>query len=268
MKVRDFLQTHPVFRIEEFRAFRDGTGSRNQRTHKAILYHYMKTGRLVRVRSHVYAVVPYGQSPQDVQPDPFIIASRITSDSVLAYHTALEVYGKAYSSSRDFLFLTQEGVRLAMFKNYRFRGLSVPSALVRQGCEQFGVVTVDRFGLSIKVTSLERTLVDVLARPGLGGGWEEIWRSLEMVEHLDLDQVVNYALLLGKAAKIARVGFYLEQHAQRLMVDDTNLEKLRAHAPKVPIYFDRRLADDVRLLPRWNLIVPQHILNRAREEPR
>ncbi len=41
--------------------------------------------------------------------------------------------------------------------------------------------------------------MDVLDRPDLGGGWEEIWRSLEMVEFFDLDVVIKYTLLLENA---------------------------------------------------------------------
>ena len=53
---------------------------------------------------------------------------------------------------------------------------------------------VDRAGLAVRVTSLERTLVDVLDRTDLSGGWEEIWRSLEMVEFFDLDVVIHPAV--------------------------------------------------------------------------
>lgn len=69
---------------------------------------------------------------------------------------------------------------------------------------------MDRAGLSVRVTSLERTLVDVLVRPDLGGGWEEIWRSLEMVEFFDLDVVIDYTLLFENATTAAKVGFFLE----------------------------------------------------------
>jgi len=44
---------------------------------------------------------------------------------------------------------------------------------------------------------LERTLVDVLDAPEHGGGWEEIWLSLESVEFFDLDAVIEYALKLA-----------------------------------------------------------------------
>lgn len=51
---------------------------------------FTNSGRLVRVRRGLYAAVPLGQAPETVQPDPFLLASRMTSDSALAYHTALE----------------------------------------------------------------------------------------------------------------------------------------------------------------------------------
>jgi predicted transcriptional regulator of viral defense system len=63
-----------------------------------------------------------------------------------------------------------------------------------QGKKMFGVIQRNRSGVDLRVTSLERTLVDVLDRPDLTGSWEEIWRSLEAVEFFDLDQVIAYVL--------------------------------------------------------------------------
>ena len=48
----------------------------------------------------------------------------------------------------------------------------------------------DRMGMDVRVSSIERTLVDSLHRPNLSGGWEEIWRSFESVNFLDLDQLI------------------------------------------------------------------------------
>ena len=47
--------------------------------------------------------------------------------------------------------------------------------------------------------------MDVLDRPDLAGGWEEVWRSLESVEFFDIDQVVRYSLLLENATTCAIV---------------------------------------------------------------
>ena len=81
------------------------------------------------------------------------------------------------------------------------------------------------------MTTLERTLVDVLDMPRHGGGWEEIWRSLESVEFFDVDAVTDYALKLGSAVTVAKVGFFLEQHREELMLEESHLKRLQEHVP-------------------------------------
>lgn len=107
--------------------------------------------------------------------------------------------------------------------------MQFPKKLAASANQLFAVKEADRAGLSVRVTSLEHTLVDVLDRPDPGGGWEEIWRSLEMVEFFDLDVVIEYTLLLENATTAAKVGFFLEQHKEALMVEVSHLESLRAY---------------------------------------
>jgi predicted transcriptional regulator of viral defense system len=103
----------------------------------------------------------------------------------------------------------------------------------------------------------------VLDAPRHGGGWEEVWRSLESVEFFDLDAVTDYVLALDSAVAVAKVGFYLEQHREQLMVEDRHLERLRAHAPAQPVYLERAKREPGRLQAGWNLIVPERVLTRA-----
>ena len=114
----------------------------------------------------------------------------------------------------------------------------------------------------VRVTSFERALVDLLDRPDLGGGWEEVWRSLEMVEFFDLDAVVSHALRRSSTLLAARVGYFLEEHRDALFVEDRHLEPLRENAPKQPLHLDRK-REPGRLVKSWNLVVPQQVLERA-----
>jgi len=138
-----------------------------------------------------------------------------------------------------------------------------PTPLVRRKKLAIGVLQADRSGIPVRVTSLERTLVDVLDRPDLGGGWEEIWRSLESVEFFDIDKVVEYTKLLDNATTAAKVGFYLQQHKEPLMIDDAVLKRLRRGRPRQPVYMDRKHGGPSKLVTDWNLIVPQQIIDRA-----
>lgn len=140
-----------------------------------------------------------------------------------------------------------------------------PKKLTASANQLFAVKEVDRAGLSDRVTSLEHTLVDVLDRPDLGGGWEEIWRSLEVVEFFDRDVVIEYTLLRENATTAAKVGLFLEQHQEALMVERSPLESLRALRPCMPHYLVRSHRGG-RLVPEWNLVVPLEVLERSWQE--
>ncbi len=266
--MQEFFATHPVFTYDEFADFLVLRDSSNVKTRKALLTHYINKGRLVRVRRGIYSVVPFGQTPETVRPDPFLLASRMTPDSVLAYHTAMEFHGRAYSAFQEFTYFTCTTTRSAEFRGSTFRGAVFAKPLLQKSQECFGVETAERSGLEVRVTSLERTLVDVLDRPAISGGWEEIWRSLESVEYFDLEQVTEYALLLDNATTVAKVGLYLEQHAEQLMVEESSLARLQAHVPKTAHYLERSTREPSGLAGRWKLIVPERILNRTWEEVR
>jgi len=72
--------------------------------------------------------------------------------------------------------------------------------------------------------------------------------------------VIEYARKLGSALTAARVGFFLEQHREPLMVEDSHLDALRALAPSQPRYLDSK-RESGKLVPGWNLVVPEKILN-------
>ncbi len=265
MRLADFFATHPVFTTEDLTTFLARRDSRSPWTRKALLAYHEKQGRLLRVRRGLYCVVPAGADPATCPVDAYLLAAKMTDDAVLAYHTALELHGKAYSVFEEIQYLTGRAARPVTFRSYRFRPVQLPRKLVASGKPRFAVKEVDRAGMTVAVTSLERTLVDVLDRPDLGGGWEEIWRSLEMVEFFDLDVVVEYALLLENATTAAKVGFFLEQHKEALMVETSHLEPLRARRPRRPHYLERGRRGG-RLVSDWNLVVPEEVLERAWQE--
>jgi predicted transcriptional regulator of viral defense system len=153
-------------------------------------------------------------------------------------------------------------VRGFHFRDLEFVPVQPPKAVRGRQSFKFGVTEQRHGGGVVLVTTLERTLVDVLDVPPNAGGWEEIWRSLEMVEFFDLDAVVAYALKLGSALTVARVGLYLELHRDALMVSDAHLAKLRKHRPRQPRYLDGS-REPGTLVQAWNLIVPERVTRRA-----
>jgi predicted transcriptional regulator of viral defense system len=262
MKLNEYLLKHAVLTVEELDQFLSASGPGNPNTRKSLLTYYRNQGRIVPVRRGLYAVVPLGSESVSVSVDPYLIAAKLTSDAVLAYHTALEFHGKAHSVFKQQHYLSRNKSQPLVFQSNEFIRAPIPFPLKKKRLEMFGVDAYSRTGVKVKVTDLERTFVDVMDRPELSGGWEEIWRSLESIEFFDLDQVVEYVLLLNNATTAAKVGFYLEEHRESLMVEEEYLKPIRDMRPRQPHYLNRSKRMNCKWIKNWNLLIPTEILNK------
>lgn len=264
MPSRDEVESRPVFTHDELVAEYLRAG-RSRRSADSLLCKHLAAGRVARVKRGVFVPVPRGVAADDAPFDPYLVATKLAPSATVAYHAALQFHGKSYSQFRRFHFFTRERLRPTTFRGVEFVPAQLPRTLVDQPDLGGGIVERRHAGGTVRVTTLERALVDVLDAPDKGGGWEEIWRSLEMVEFFDLDAVIDYAGRLGSAVTSARVGFFLEQHREPLMVEDRHLAALRALAPRGPRYLDPKRAPG-RLVARWNLVVPPQVLERSWQE--
>ena len=259
MKHDEFFRRHPVFSGSEFAEYLEARGGYGARAQEALLAYHRRAGNLLQIKRGLYAVIPSGAMGETYPVDPFLIAGRLTPDAVLSYHTALEFHGRSYSMHNDFIYSSVRPVATLAFRSHSFRGTSFPVGLTRSGSTDVGVLLEERRGLTLRVTSLERTLVDVLDRPRLSGSWEEIWRSLESIEFFSLDTVITYVSLLANATTAAKVGFYLDQHRETLMVEEHHLKRLREMRPRQTHYLDRGSKASGKFAAEWNLVVPEDI---------
>ncbi|OGT07866.1 MAG: hypothetical protein A2X78_04145 [Gammaproteobacteria bacterium GWE2_37_16] len=268
MNIKDFFNQHPVFRYEEFSDFMRENGTTQTNAIHRLLGYYRAQDKLIPIRRLLYAVNP-DMILNQREIDPYLIAAKATQNAVLAYHTALEIHNLAYTTFEELTYLTTLPSRGFSFQNQHYRPVSYPKALTIQKKELFGVDTIKRNGLDIKVTSLERTLVDILDRPDLSGGWEEIIRSLDHIVTFDAQKIVDYTLLLSKGGVTAKVGYFFEQLPKHLAIDQKYLSQLSANLPKQPYYIDsnRNGKNQGIYIKKWQLIIPKHIAERQWEEP-
>lgn len=259
----EFLHTHLVFTRAEFAAVLRVRGPRSSATITSHLQRWQRAGRLARVRRGVFVRLDPARSAARPLVDPQVLAGRLAPDAVLAYHTALEVHGFAQSMFERFTFATWTKAKPLDFQGCKYVPVRPRAPLRHAENSSRWTETVERGGLPVRVTTLERTVVDVFDRPDLAGGVEEVWRSCAAVPALDLREVERYALLLSGAVMLARLGYFLERRSDELMVPLALLERLGERRPKVPVYMERRRRG--RLVPAWNLIVPPELLPNEEE---
>lgn len=267
MDLLSFFDQYPVFAHDEFINFVVSKGTTNPHTQRELLAYHLKKGRILRIRRGYFGSLPISSWGSSNYPiDPFLIAGRVTKDAVLAYHTALDFYGVSYSVYHQFFFMSEQKIRPFSYQA-NFICLPFPKTLCEQHQTHIEIETVNRQGLDIKITSMERTLVDVLDRPNYAGGWEEIWRSIIHFPILKLDKIIEYAFILNNATTIAKLGFFLEQHKEQFHIDEHTLNTLQEKIPNSIHYLERSKRQSGKLMKRWNLVVPQSIIERIWEEP-
>lgn len=264
--MHEFLATHPVFTPQDLSLFLGKGQPLSSRAINNRLYYHTRRGRIVAAWGGVYAAVPPGMDASNYPVDPYLVAAYSAPGAILCLHTALELHGVAYSLFNTTTCYSAEHQRLRVWRGITYRTLIHPAPLRRVEAVNAGTTTMDRSGLKLTVTTLERTLVDALTTPAAAGGVEEVWRSLGAVKYLDFHAVVDYVERLGIATTAARVGFFLEQHQVALGVPDDILERLEAMRPQEPHYFLRSERRGGVLLHRWHLMVPNALVSRAWEE--
>ena len=270
MNFRDFCYHHPIFRTDELVSVlgKDqlARGVNRPGSRHALLSYHVSAGHILPVRKGLYWTVPPGMTADNCPVDEFLVASKLTDDAIVSHHAALSLLGCAYSAWNAVTYLTPDkNVRALRFRNIEYKPVAHPIQLRKKGQLDWGVTTQDRLGIGLRLTDLERTCVDVLHRPELAGGFEEIWRSLEAAPYLNLDKVIEYALLLDSANTNARLGFFLEQHKEKFSVKKSHLDPLRLRKPSVPRKMTGSVAKGI-LVREWNLIVPADVYDRSWEE--
>lgn len=260
-----FFHEHPVFRLKEFVHWK-GDNVSSTAIYQSIHY-YLKTKRIVRIKKELYAVVPPNETENSLSVDPYLIAGKASDDSVLAYHTALELYGMAYSSFEQFYFMTQQKIKPFEFSFQYFQPITKPKMLHTENTVTQEINTINRQGVNLRITSLERTFVDALDRIELSGGWEEVLRSLERVGVLNIDRVIDYSLSLGRAVLNAKVGWCIEQRQGAFAPTEAQIERLLIEKPITPRYTAKHGAASFKLVKKWNILLPASVIEKIWEEP-
>jgi len=256
MKPETFLAHHSLFTREEFT---DALEGRRPATLDAHLARWRRQGRIERVKNGLYIRRdPKRVTPPPPLPDFIALASRMAPDAAVAYHTALEAHGCAQSLFDRLTFVSWTRTKPVEFMGRRLTPVRPRAPLLEKDSGEAWVERLDRGGLEVRVTSLERTMVDVLDRPSLSGGIEEVWRSLGSQPAVDPDALLNYVRVLNNRTLAARVGYFLEMRREDLAVPASVLGELQSLLPNHPVHLDRTLGG--RLNSKWRLIVPEELI--------
>lgn len=247
---RAFFSAHPVFRREEYAK---AVGRRSEDpVVSSMLTQHLKAGNIKRVARGVFASVPAHADAVTWRTDRFLAASRLKPDAVIAYHSALELHGAAYTDAPDVQAITEANPVVLDTPDFSCRFVRHPAGFSAAQ----DVTVIDRAGLAVRVTTPERTITDLFDRPDLAGGAEELFNSLALVERVKGDDLVRLAKALRNAAAIGALGWWLETEKERLGIAQTTLDALQGLKSRHPQYVLGARKGEATSVGRWNILVP------------
>lgn len=215
----------------------------------------LSQGKLVRIRQGLYAAKNVFD-PYEKDTDRYIVASKIKSDYYLGFHTALELYGAAYS---EFNSVHVAVLRNSYFQPFVFEGLKYVPVTREVNDVETEVQGMTRKDHTIHISSPSRTLVDCIDRFELCGGYEEVIKSLQGLGGVDIGGVIKILDVYDKDILNRAVGYILS-----VLIDDSpyyghiseeDLASIKDRIKKNKRYLVQNTPS--KNVDYWNLYVPK-----------
>lgn len=206
---------------------------------------YLKRGYIERVRRNLYVVI----SMETEQPiaNRFQIASRIADDACISHHSAFEFYGYANQVFYDVYFTTDRKVR-----PFDYDGVHYKPTTWRGNT---GIVEMNN---GVRVTSLERTVIDSIADFTKIGGLEELLRCLTLIHSLDERKLLEVLEIYGWGQLYQKAGYILEAYTDELALSDAFFLECMSKSSNSKTYlFDKQ--DDFVFHEKWLLYAPAEL---------
>jgi predicted transcriptional regulator of viral defense system len=253
-----FFSAHPFFTRDEFAAEYTAAGHTVASVNKVLAYH-SRAGRIMRLRRGVYCT-------REVDADPFVCASKLARDAVIAYSGAL-AFHKLIGIGHSMSLLSAKRAREVVAGDVVHR--IIPHALP-PGKEHHLTEMHARLGGTVRVTTLSRTLVDCMHRLDHGPGFLETFRAFACKPDLQVNfnEVCEYVGMLGSRVTAARVGACIWAHPTwRQYSADHQFALARMAGPCTLYALPDRAAADTVYLARFRLVVPEALVLAADHPP-
>lgn len=213
---------------------------------KMILDSYLEKGLIKRVRRGLFYAV--NLDSRNAPANRYLVGSKINQTACLSHHTAFELHGLAHQAS---FVMYVESDRI--FSDFIFEGTEFKYA--GKGIKE-GAVS-HKQNSKIRVTDLERTIVESINRLDYCGGVHELDQIFKICPIVKEERFLKYLEIYDKQFLYKKAGYFLEKYSNSLGLTDELLTAIEMKAGSTRKY----LSDDARnghgrLIKRWGLIVP------------
>ena len=220
----------------------------NPNTVDSTLFTYKKKGLIKSVKRNLYVAV--SRETKTVVATPFEIASKITADSFVSHHSAFEYYGMANQVFSDINVSTT-----IRFNDFEFDGKTFQFIKSKM---KLGIISATS---RVRITDLERTIIDSIKDFNKIGGLEELLRCLEMVTYVDEKRLLLYLEGYDNQFLYQKTGYILMHYQKSMKLSEEFFEKcnfMKKSSIRY-LYDDIKPADPI-YNSKWQMYVPADLM--------
>lgn len=215
-----------------------------------ILHAAVRRGLVTRVQRGLYNLVPFelGSATSHLQGRYELAAALMgTRPYFLSHASALDLHRLATQPSFSVYVSTPSRLAGRNLAGNDLHFVTIPAD------RMFGVISHDLGeGRTVRISDIERTLIDGLTLPEHCGGLIEVAKAFSMGRsRFDSERLLAYAHALGRGSVIRRLGYLLETLD---LMPQAALEALQEHLPPGAVVLDPGLpTKGARWNRRWGL---------------
>ncbi len=226
------------------------SGKNYQATLQA-LHRLAKAGWLVGLGAGKYAIVSPEAGAEAIPVAGRLVIGRELVDDApyyFSYDTALEIHNLITRPITDVTIATPRRLGTKKILNFTYQ------FIYTQEKDLWGIEDIwASEGERVTVSDLERTVIDILARPDLCGGVSEVAEALKIgKEKFDWDKLTTYAQRFDNQSVMKRLGYLLDLLD---LTPPSTLEKLQGRISQSYAILDPFLPDEGKYLSQWKIKV-------------
>jgi len=235
------LAKYPVFTIDEVKKL---TG--NVKTAYSQLGRLMKKNLVKKIRKNIYSVV--NPTTGQLVATRYQIACAITDTAYISHHSAFEYYGLANQVFYE-VYVSSE----RKFNHFEYDHLTYKYVASRMN---EGVVEAKNTA-GVKITDLERTMIDSIRDFNKIGGFEELLNCLERIHYLNEKKLKLYLDIYDTQGLYQRAGYLLNHYRKQMQLSKEFIEYCKEKIGKSRRYLVSEAKGDSFYNSEWELMVPE-----------
>jgi predicted transcriptional regulator of viral defense system len=221
---------------------------KNENAIADLLSELVKRGILLRLKSGLFLIIPL-EAGSNYLENRYIVARELISsnDYYISHYSAMALHGMTTQPVLKVFTTASKREKNRLISGEKFIFLySKPKNLF--GIENKWITKQEK----IKISDLEKTIVDALARPELCGGVSEVAKGIWLVkDRINFQRLISYCKKIKVKAVAKRLGFIL----QELNLGDGTALNLKDYVKDSSAYvlLDPTLKKQGKYFKQWHL---------------